>query len=99
MNTQVAPSLARQFVERLSSRLTNEKRELVMFLIELAEFDAKHLALELGYPSTLGCLIGELGLTESSACRRIWAARLLARFPQIGSHLLARRLTLSGLVM
>jgi hypothetical protein len=29
------------------------------------------------------CLIGELGLTELSACRRIGAARLLARFPQI----------------
>src|SRR5262249_6980875 len=32
-------------------------------------------------------------------CRRIWAARLLARFPQIGNHLLASRLTLSGLVV
>jgi hypothetical protein len=82
----------------LSSRLENEKRELVLFLMELAEFDAKNLALELGYPSTLGCLMSELGLTESSACRRIGAARLLARFPQIGSYLLASRLTLMGLV-
>jgi hypothetical protein len=90
--------LARQLVERLSSRLANEKRELVLFLIELAEFDAKKLALELGYPSTLGCLVGELGLTESSACRRIAAARLLAQFPQIAPQLLASRLTLMGLV-
>src|SRR6185295_4209392 len=96
--TPSCASGARQLVERLSSRLENEKRELVLFLIELAEFDAKKLALELGYPSTLGCLVNELGLTESSACRRIAAARLLARFPQISSYLLASRLTLMGLV-
>jgi hypothetical protein len=74
MNAQVSscplvggtPTLARQSVERLSSRLENEKRELVLFLIELAGFDAKKLALELGYPSTLGCLVSELRLSESS---------------------------------
>jgi hypothetical protein len=90
--------VARQLVERLSSRLDNEKRELVLFLIELAEFDAKKLALELGYPSTLACLIAELRLSESSACRRISAARLLARFPKIAGYLLASRLTLMSLV-
>jgi hypothetical protein len=106
MNAQIAslssvggtPTLARLSVERLSSRLENEKRELVLFLIELADFDAKKLALELGYPSTLGCLVTELRLSESSACRRIAAARLLARFPRIGSYLLASRLTLMSLV-
>ena len=97
-STEGTPALARQLVERLSSRLENEKRELVLFLIELAEFDAKNFALELGYPSTLGCLVGELRLTESSACRRIAAARLLARFPQIAQYLLASRLTLMGLL-
>src|SRR6059058_4533578 len=76
----------------------NEKHELVLFLIELADFDAKKLALELGYPSTLGCLVKELRLSESSACRRITVARLLSRFPQIASYLLASRLTLMGLV-
>src|SRR6266446_3289056 len=97
-SAEATPTFARQLVERLSSRLQNEKRELVLFLIELADFDAKKLALELGYPSTLGCLVGELRLTESSACRRIAAARLLARFPQVASYLLANRLTLMGLV-
>ena len=96
--TSVGGTLARQLVERLSSRLENEKRELVLFLIELAEFDAKKLALELGYPSTLGCLMTELRLSESSACRRIAAARMLARFPQIGGYLLSSRLTLMSLV-
>ena len=98
MNAQVSSSDARQLVERLSSRLQNEKRELVLFLIELADFDARKLALELGYPSTLSCLVRELGLSESSACRRIAAARLLARFPQATRYLLANRLTLMGLV-
>jgi 5-methylcytosine-specific restriction endonuclease McrA len=97
-SSEAAPTLARQLVQRLSSRLENEKRELVLFLIELGELDAKKLALELGYPSTLGCLVRELGLTESSACRRIAAARLLARFPQVAGYLLANRLTLTGLV-
>src|SRR5262249_20247451 len=41
MNEQAAEiTFARQLVERLSSRLANEKRELVLFLIELAELDA-----------------------------------------------------------
>src|SRR5690242_17856067 len=98
MHAEALPSFARRVVDQLSSRLQNEKRELVLFLIELADFDARSLALELGYPSTLGCLIGELGLTESSACRRIGAARLLARFPQIAEYLMANRLTLMGLM-
>src|SRR6478609_2860207 len=98
INTSSSPSVARQLVERLSSRLENEKRELVLFLIELADFDAKKLALELGYPSTLGCLVTELELSESSACRRISAARLLARFPPIAGYLLASRQTLMSLV-
>src|SRR3954447_24926003 len=102
MNAQTSSSgpeatFARQLVDRLSLRLENEKRELVLFLIELADFDARKLALELGYPSTLGCLVRELRLTESSACRRIAAARMLARFPQIAKYLLANRLTLMGL--
>ena len=96
---ETSSSFARQVVARLSSRLENEKRELVLFLIELAELDAKKLALELGYPSTLGCLVAELGLTESSACRRIAAARLVARFPAVARHLLSNRLTLTGLVV
>src|SRR5881394_881885 len=98
MNTRGSLSFARQSVDRLSSRLPSEKRELVLFLVELADFDAKSLALELGYPSTLGCLVGELALTESSACRRIAAARLLARFPQLASPLMSNRVTLMGLV-
>src|SRR3954469_334019 len=97
-NISSSPSAARPLVERLPPRLENEKRELVLFLIELAEFDANKLALELGYPSTLGCLITELRLSESSACRRISAARMLARFPQIGGYLLSSRLTLMSLV-
>src|SRR3954466_7033417 len=98
INASSSPSVARQLVQRLSSRLENEKRELVLFLIELADFDAGKLALELGYPSTLACLVKELRLSESSACRRIAAARMLARFPQIGGHLLSSRLTLMSLV-
>jgi 5-methylcytosine-specific restriction endonuclease McrA len=99
MITQATPSFARQLVERLSCRLQNEKRELVQFLIELADFDARKLALELGYPSTLSCLVRELGLSESSACRRITAARLLARFPQVAPYLLSSRITLVGLII
>src|SRR4051812_1941323 len=99
MNAEImSSSIAHQFVSRLSSRLENEKAELVMFLIELADFDAKKLALELGYPSTLGCLVSELRMSESSACRRIAAARLLARFPQIVPQLRASRLSLTALV-
>jgi hypothetical protein len=81
MNAHVSsvPGDARRLVDRLSSRLANEKRELVLFLIELGELDARNLALELGYPSTLGCLVKELGLTESSACRRIAAALQILR--------------------
>jgi hypothetical protein len=41
--------------------------------------------------------MSELKLTESSACRRIGVARLLARFPRIAGYLLASRLTLMGL--
>src|SRR5258706_10627705 len=99
METQVSTSKARECVNQLGSRLAREKKELVLFLSQLAEFDAKKLGLELGYPSTLACLIRELGLSESSACRRMVAARLLARFPVIAGHLTSNRLGLTTLVV
>src|SRR5258706_7984261 len=98
MNTEAQPSVARVRLNRLSSRLAQEKQQLVLFLIELAEFDRQKHGLALGYPSTLGCLCGELGLTESSACRRISAARMLVRFPAITRYLVAHGLTLMGLI-
>ncbi|MBI4511062.1 MAG: hypothetical protein HY698_15625, partial [Deltaproteobacteria bacterium] len=67
MQAESTPCAARQHLDRLSSRLDREKKELVLFLIDLADFDQKKLGIELGYPSTLACLVGELGLTESSA--------------------------------
>ena len=99
MSSETQPCLARLFLNRLSSRLALEKAELVAFLVELAEFDRDKRALELGWPSTLGCLVGELGLSESSACRRISAARLIVRFPTIATELGKSRLTLSGLIV
>src|SRR5438552_952349 len=99
MTPETQPCDPRQCLHRLSSRLAQEKAELVAFLVELAEFDRDKRALELGWPSTLGCLVGELGLSESSACRRISAARLIVRFPAVAAALGRSRLTLSGLIV
>ncbi len=52
-------------------------------LAHLAELDERRLYVELGFPSLFAYCKESLGLSESSAGRRITAARVGRRFPGV----------------
>ena len=71
----------------------SEQEQLVLQLEHLAELDRRKLFRE--YSSLRAFLIGEFGMDEWLAERRIRAARLLARFPGLREKLWAGKLNLS----
>lgn len=81
----------------LRDSLVEERERLVLQLKHLAELERRKLFLHCR--SLWHYLTEELGVDESSAYRRIQAARLLAKFPEIESCLESGRLNLSLLSM
>jgi len=68
-------------------------------LIDMAEFDSRRLYLEDGHPSMYAYCVGELGMSEDMAYKRIRAARAARRFPAIFASVGDGRLHLSAVVM
>lgn len=76
---------------------TRERSELAEFLAALGELDARHLANRKAYPSAFAFCVGELGLSEDEACRRVRAATACLRFNFILSYVLNGELNLCAL--
>ncbi|BDG01971.1 HNH endonuclease [Anaeromyxobacter oryzae] len=86
---------ARDSSIRLSELLRREHHAMAAFLVALADFDAKRLWAELGYPSLFTYLNRELGLSKSAAFYRKTAAELIQRFPELVEPLEDGKLCLS----
>src|SRR5689334_21581793 len=84
-------------VDRLSWHLSDEIEAKVAFLVDLATLDQRKYALNAGYPSLWALLTKRFGMSDKKARRRVTAARLMARFPQIAGYLLRGDLELSCL--
>jgi 5-methylcytosine-specific restriction endonuclease McrA len=65
-------------------------------LAHIAEVDERKLYLPAGYPSMFAYCVGELGLSEDAAARRIQGARIARRFPAIFEALARGRLHLTA---
>ena len=87
-----------ELTSRLYSLRAAERQLLVEFLAYLGELDARKVFLELGFKSTFAFCTDHLGLTRSSAYRRMTAARLMVRFPVVAEYLADGRLGLTTLV-
>ncbi len=83
---------------RLAELLSKERGALADFLIALAEFDARRLWLDLGYPSLWMYLTRHLRLTSASAQYRKTGCALVQEFPEIIEPLRAGRLCFSTVV-
>lgn len=70
-----------------------------LLLAHIAEFDARRLYLPAAYPSMHAYCVGELKLSEDAAYKRITAARLARRFPDIFSAVASGRLNLTSLAL
>ena len=66
----------------LSALVQREHELLSDFLAHLAELDERRLYLDLGFSSLFAYCTDALGLSRSSAGRRIAAARVCRRFPE-----------------
>src|SRR4029453_14797938 len=68
-------------------------------LADLAEIDARKLYLPAAYPSLYAWCVGELGMAEDAACRRIRVARAARLFPGIFEAVAEGRLNLTAVVL
>lgn len=78
--------------------LAQEYRQVTLKLLHhLKEIERRRLFSDLGYSSLFDYVVKDLGFSESSAMRRINAARLLSEIPEIESRIETGTLSLSNL--
>jgi hypothetical protein len=74
-------------LERLRILVGSHRRVTADLIARLSEVDARRLHVDKGFSSLFGYCVECLGFSEDEACRRIDAARLVRRFPEIYSLL------------
>jgi hypothetical protein len=81
----------------LAVSVGRERASTAEVLAHIAEFDARKLYREAGYPSMTAYCIGELHLSEDATAKRIQGARVARRFPVVFDRVADGQLHLSGL--
>ena len=87
-----------ELLESLKQCVLNERNSTVDLVCHLAELDQRKYVEELGYASLFSYCNEKLGISESATYKRITAARVLVRFPQVEGFLRNNRLNLSTLL-
>src|ERR1700758_3484250 len=72
-----------QLLESLKSLCGQGRKLLARLLAHLVEVEQRRLHLEAACPSMFQFCVRRLGMSEDEACRRIHAARLARRFPNL----------------
>ncbi len=80
----------------LAALVARDRANTAALLAHISEVDARRLYLPAGYPSMYAYCVGELGLSEDAAFKRIQAARAARRFPAIFEAVADGRIHLSG---
>jgi 5-methylcytosine-specific restriction endonuclease McrA len=88
-----------QLLESLRSLVGQGRAVLARLLAHLVEVDERRLHLEAACPSMFQFCVQRLGLSEDEACRRIHAARLARRFPDLIARIERGELTLSTMAV
>ena len=83
----------------LRALVADDRTTTVRLLIHIAEFDARGLYRESGYPSMHEYCVHELGMSEDIAYKRVRAAKKSRKHPRILVSLADGRLTLSAVAM
>jgi len=89
----------KELVNRLMKLVEKEQDILLEILPHLAEVDRRELYLPMGYGSLTDYCISHLGYCESSAWRRVRAARVIKDFPEVYGLLAKGRLTFSAVIL
>jgi 5-methylcytosine-specific restriction endonuclease McrA len=88
-----------QLLEGLTSLCTQGRVVLARLLAHLVEVEKRRLHLEAACPSMFQFCMQRLGMSEDEACRRIHAARLARRFPDLLVRIERGDLTLSTMAL
>ncbi len=80
---------------RLQDLAFNERTAIVTLLLHLAEFDRRELYAALGFPSLFVYCTTKLRFSEEAAYRRIHAARVSRKYPEVLPLIAEGRLQLS----
>src|SRR6516225_6731865 len=88
-----------QLLESLKSLCSEGRAVLARLLAHLVEVEERRLHLEAACPSIFQFCVQRLGMSEDEACRRIHAARLARRFPDLLARIERGDLTLSTMAL
>jgi hypothetical protein len=88
----------KELTGRLRQLVREEQNLTLLILPHIAEVGRRQLYLEQAYSTLTEYCIHELGYGDSSASRRVRAARVIKDIPEVYDMLKARRLTLSAVV-
>jgi hypothetical protein len=88
-----------QLLESLKSLCGQDRAVLARLLAHLVEVEERRLHLEAACPSMFQFCVRRLGMSEDEACRRIHAARLARRFPDLLVRIERGALTLSTIAL
>jgi 5-methylcytosine-specific restriction endonuclease McrA len=83
--------------QALKNKVANENVTTADVIAHIAEFDERKLYLPDAYPSMLRYCIGELGMSEDEAKKKIQVARAAQEFPALLDALAEGRVHLTGL--
>src|SRR3974390_3452777 len=88
-----------RLLESLRGLCCQGRALLARLLAHLVEVEERRLHLEAACPSMLQFCVRGLGMSEDEACRRIQAARLTRRFPDLLVRIERGELTLSTMAL
>src|SRR6516162_2603028 len=88
-----------QLLDSLKTLVAQGRVVLARLLAHLVEVQERRLHLEAACPSMFKFCVLRLGMSEDEACRRIQAARLVRRFPDLLVRIERGDLTLSTIAL
>jgi hypothetical protein len=88
-----------QLLDSLQSLCGQDREVLARLLAHLVAVEERRLHLEAACPSLFQFCVRRLGMSEDEACRRIHAARLARRFPDLLVRIERGELTLSTIAL
>jgi 5-methylcytosine-specific restriction endonuclease McrA len=79
-----------ELVGALDKYIGTERRLLGCFILYLIEFDRRKIFRDVGFSSSYQWMTSGLGLSESSAVRRMNAARIMVRYPHLAEKIFSK---------
>jgi 5-methylcytosine-specific restriction endonuclease McrA len=87
-----------ELVTQLKKLVSQEQNLTLQILPHLVEVERREIYLEKAYSTMTNYCVNELGYGESSASRRVRAARVIRDMPEVYELLRSRKITLSAVV-